>query len=61
MTLVPCLHVGLTVLFVTRVVKLESAETSSGHEKVGDVLDVLNILLLCVLEDGEDFGVAGDC
>lgn len=47
---VPCLHVRLTVLLGRRVVELKSAETGAGHEQEGDVLDVLDRLLVGVLQ-----------
>ena len=39
----------LAVLLRLRIVELEGTKTSTGHEKEGDVLDILNFLLVRVL------------
>ena len=46
----PGLHMGLTVLFGLGVVELEGADTCTCHQQEGDVLDVLNVLLVRVLD-----------
>ena len=46
---VPSLHVRLAVLLGRGVVVLQSLQTCAGHEEEGDVLDVVDILLVRVL------------
>ena len=57
----PCLHVGLAVLLVRGVVELEGADTGACGEEEGDVLDLVDVLLVGVLEDLEDVEVTGHC
>ena len=54
------MHVGLAVLLVRGVVELEGADTGACGEKEGDVLDLVDVLLVGVLEDLEDVEVAAD-
>ena len=57
---VPGLHVCLAVLLVDRVVELEGADTGAGHQQERDVLDVLDILLVCVLDQSREHRAAED-
>lgn len=47
----PSLHMRLAVLPCRRVVELQSTQTSTCHKEESNVLDIIDFLLVCVLED----------
>lgn len=47
----PGLHVSLSVPSADRVIKLECANSGSCHKKEGNVLDVLDVLLVGILSN----------
>jgi len=46
---IPCLHMGLSMLLSHRVVKLERSQTGTSHEQKSDILDIFDIVLVGVL------------
>ena len=53
------MHVRLAVLLRLGVVELQGADTGAGHEEEGDILNVLNRLLVRVLQKGRSSSVVG--